>query len=94
VSRRARAAHRDALRRPPQSSPPPPAPPPAVASANAETIAYAFFDIVAKCVFGFILVEGHAAIEDDKVASSEPGPAAVSTEAPLTGVVTANAGSA
>jgi len=63
-------------------------------SVDVETILYAVFDVTAKCVFGFILVEGHAALEDDKVASSEPGPAAVSTEAPLTAVVTANAGSA
>ena len=34
-----------------------------VASVDAETIAYAVFDITAKCVFGAILMHGHADVD-------------------------------
>jgi len=36
-----------------------------IASADQETIAYAFMDIVAKCVFGFICITGNASIEHE-----------------------------
>ncbi len=36
-----------------------------MSSVDQETIAYAVFDIVAKCVFGLILVRGHAAVESE-----------------------------
>ena len=39
-------------------------------SVDQETIAYAAMDITAKCVFGFVLVSGHASVEDETQASS------------------------
>ena len=60
--------------------PPPPPPPPTpspiiwatceggrVGSVDTETIAYVFFDIVAKCVFGFIMMMSHEALEAAEV---------------------------
>lgn len=39
-----------------------------ISSVDQETIAYAAMDITAKCVFGFILIFGHAATEAEATA--------------------------
>jgi bacteriorhodopsin len=46
-----------------------------VSSVDQETIAYAFMDVVAKCVFGFILLLGHAstAEEEEKYSTTTEG---------------------
>jgi len=43
-----------------------------LATPDAETVAYAIFDVIAKCVFGIILVLGHGAIEDEEPTESAP----------------------
>ena len=50
-----------------------------IASADQETIAYAAMDITAKCVFGFILIFGHAAIDDEEEAKEAKLTAAAPT---------------
>ncbi len=40
-------------------------------SADQETIAYAAMDITAKCVFGFVLVGGHAAVAEEHEGTGE-----------------------
>ncbi len=37
-------------------------------SVDVETILYAIFDVTAKCIFGFVLVVGHASINDEEAA--------------------------
>ncbi len=37
-------------------------------SVDVETILYAIFDVTAKCIFGFVLVMGHASIHDEEEA--------------------------
>ena len=59
-----------------------------VSSVDAETIAYAFMDITAKCVFGFILVFGHAAIvEEEGKPAATAAPAAAAPAQELTTVL-------